>query len=79
MRKSKKYNKKTYFLPVQWSVCGTMVIEARSLSEAIQIAHNAPLPDAEEYLEESFVIDTDLIPFKNDNLTEEEKRVCQCL
>jgi hypothetical protein len=53
--------KNTYIIPVTWSVCADMHIEAESLTEAIKIADDAPLPDSPEYSDGSFEIITDLI------------------
>ncbi len=48
-------------IPVSWSVCGMMHIEADTLEDAIDIARasETPLPDKHDYLEDSILVDED--------------------
>jgi hypothetical protein len=64
--------KKLYRIPVEWAVTGTMLVEAESLSEALIEAEDAPLPEAQDYLEGTFQINRSFIPYVNKNLTEAE-------
>ena len=49
--------KKTYRISCEWSVFGTMLIEANSLKQAKQIAEDdAPLPTDPDYIDGSFRI-----------------------
>ena len=69
----KKKLLRSYNIPVVWQSWGLLVIEAESLDEAIAEA-GAPgtaLPATSEYIEGSFIVDTDGIPMHND-LSEEE-------
>jgi hypothetical protein len=65
-------NKKLYRIPVLWTVSGTMLVEAESLSEALLEAEDAPLPEASDYLEGTFEINRGFIPHVNENLTQAE-------
>lgn len=64
--------KKLYRIPVLWTVSGTMLVEAESLSEALLEAEDAPLPEAEDFIEGTFEINRSFIPYVNKNLTEAE-------
>lgn len=48
---------KTWVIPVEWTVCGRMEIDAKTLEEAIDIAclPETPLPDG-DYLMDSFIV-----------------------
>ena len=48
---------KTYKIPVVWQMYGYVEVEAESMSEAVNKAYDAPLPDNGEYLETSFEVD----------------------
>lgn len=49
--------KKTYLLPVSWSVSAWMKVEASSLKEAVEIAYNCgELPPGGEYVPDSFEV-----------------------
>ena len=53
---------KTWTIPVSWSMCGKIEIEADTLEEAIEIAETDDtigLPDG-DYLEESWQVDDDI-------------------
>ena len=52
---------KTYRVPVVWQMYGYVEVEADSVSEAIQAAMAAPLPDDGSYIEGSFEVDDSLI------------------
>lgn len=53
--------KKTFRIACDWSVYGTMEIEANSLEEAIKIAEdNEDLPTDTEYIDSSFQINEDM-------------------
>ena len=71
---------KTYKIPVTWSVCATMEVEANSLSEAITKAEDMSLDTSlltdPEYIDGSFEVNVDLIGYANDDLTKEEKEEC---
>lgn len=64
--------KKLYRIPVEWAVTGTLLVEAESLSEALVEAEDAPLPEAEDFIEGTFEINRQMIPYVNKNLTKEE-------
>lgn len=66
--------KKLYRIPVEWTVSGTMLVKAENLAEAIEEADNAPLPKASEYIEGSFLVNNQMIPYINKNLTAEEMK-----
>jgi hypothetical protein len=63
---------KTYKIPCTWQMYGYYHIEAENIKEALQKAEDADLPENGEYIESSFEIDNEIIPFYNE-LTEEEK------
>jgi hypothetical protein len=69
---------KTYSIPVYWSVAAKMEIEANNLEEALAIADEAPLPSDGDYIEGSFEINRQVIPFWN-KLTTEEKKICNVI
>lgn len=63
---------KKYTIPCVYQMYGFYYIEANSLKEALEKAEDAELPKDSNYVETSFEIDSDMIPFYNE-LTEEEK------
>lgn len=63
---------KTYKIPCTWQMYGYHHIEAENIKEALQKAEDSNLPENGEYIESSFEIDNEIIPFYNE-LTEEEK------
>jgi hypothetical protein len=67
--------KKLYRIPVEWAVTGTMLVEADSLAEALIEAEDAPLPQATDYIEGTFEINTQMIPYFNE-LSKEESAEC---
>lgn len=60
-------------IPVSWSVCGTMYIEADTLDDALDIAgySDTPLPDKFDYLEDSLLVDEDFARDLNEPNLEE--------
>lgn len=50
---------KLYKIPVSWTVIATMEIYAKSLDEALELAQHEKLPTDNDYLEDSFQIETD--------------------
>lgn len=56
---------KTYNIPVIWQCSAVIPIQADSLEEAIKLAHDAPLPTNGEYIDDSFEVDEEGIPFHN--------------
>jgi len=60
-------------IPVSWSVCGTMYIEADTLDDALDIAgySDTPLPDKYDYLEDSLLVDEDFARDLNEPNLEE--------
>jgi hypothetical protein len=64
--------KKLYRIPVEWAVTGTMLVEAESLAEALVEAEDAPLPRAEDFIEGTFEINHQMIPFCNKKLSAKE-------
>ena len=66
---------KTYTIPVVYTMCAKMKVQANSLEEALIEAENAPLPSDADYLEGSFEIDYPVIPYVNE-LSKEEKKTC---
>ena len=64
--------KKLYRIPVEWAVTGVMLVEAESLSQALVEAEDAPLPEAQEFIEGTFEINRSMIAYVNKNLTKEE-------
>jgi hypothetical protein len=63
---------KTYKIPVSWSVMANMRIEANSLKEALEIAEDASLPTDTEYMDGSFEINRETIPYVNRKLSEQD-------
>ncbi len=57
--------KKLYRIPVEWAVTGMMLIEADSLAQAIADADDAPLPEAKDYIDGSFNVNTEMVEFYN--------------
>lgn len=64
--------KKLYRIPVEWAVTGVMLVEAESLAEALVEAEDAPLPEAQNFIEGTFEINRHMIQYVNKNLTKEE-------
>jgi hypothetical protein len=64
--------KKLYRIPVEWAVTGIMLVEAESLSDALIEAEDAPLPEAQDYIDGTFEINRGMIQYVNENLTEAE-------
>jgi len=56
---------KTFKIPCHWRVYGFYEIEANNLEEALGKAEDANLPEGAEYIEGSFEIDEEMIPFHN--------------
>ena len=56
---------KTFRIACDWEVCGTMIIEANSLKEAIEIAENNddPLPTDDEYIDGSFKVNKEMTDY----------------
>lgn len=48
---------KTYKIPVVWQMHGYVEVEAESMSEAVNVAMDASLPDDGSYIEGSFEVD----------------------
>lgn len=65
--------KKLYRIPVEWAVTGVMLVEAESLAEALVEAEEAPLPEAQEFIEGTFEINTEMIQYFNRKLSNEDK------
>lgn len=65
---------KTFKIPCTWQMYGFYHIEAEDIKEALQKAEDANLPTDSSYIECSFEIDNEMIPFYN-KLTEEEKEL----
>ena len=63
---------KTYKIPCTWQMYGFYHIEAENIKEALEMAEDANLPTDADYLDGSFEINNEMIPFYN-KLTEEEK------
>ena len=63
---------KKFKIPCTWQMYGFYHIEAENLSEALQKAEDSNLPTDADYVDCSFEIDNELIPFYNE-LTEAEK------
>lgn len=55
-----------YVVPVYWTVCGTVEVEASSKAEAYSAAYDAPLPDNGEYVDGSFEVDEAFITDDDD-------------
>lgn len=64
--------KKLYRIPVEWAVTGVMLVEAESLAEALVEAEDAPLPEAQNFIEGTFEVNRHMIQYVNKNLTKEE-------
>lgn len=66
---------KLYRIPCTWTVSGTMLVKANNLEEAIfEAENNAPLPSNPDYIEGSFEVNNQVIPYLNKNLTEAEMK-----
>ena len=52
---------KTYKIPVVWQMHGYVEVEADSMSEAVNKAYDAPLPEDGSYIEGSFEVDESAI------------------
>ena len=65
---------KTYRIPCTWTISATVEIQANGLGEAIEIANESPLPTDTNYIEDTFEINNQIIPYLNKNLTEQEMR-----
>ena len=52
-----------FIIPVTWTVCATMTIEAESLDDAKLEAEDAPLPDNPSYVDGSFEVNDDEMIF----------------
>lgn len=68
---------KQWKIPCTWSVAGTAVVEADTLEEAIEIVQDPdfPLPEAEDYVTDSFGIPDDenfIRDFYNDGQEDDE-------
>lgn len=61
----------TYKIPCIWRMYGMYHIKANSLQEALQLADDAELPRDQDFLDGSFEIDKDMLPYYN-KLSEEE-------
>lgn len=59
----------TYKIPVYYQMYGYYDIEAESLKEAMEQADEQCLPPDADYVDGSFVIETELIPEVNDEGT----------
>ena len=59
---------KTYKSPVVRQMAGVCQIEAESLEEAIQKAQEGPLPNNRDYIEDSFEVDFEGIPYHNTDI-----------
>lgn len=72
----KKAKLKTYHIPVEYSMYGTVPIEAETLEDAVHQFMEKddvlPLPDNPEYIDGSFRISTDSSPYRNFDATIEE-------
>lgn len=67
--------KKTYTIPVSWTVTAEIKVKAANLEEAIKAVEFAPLPSDPDYLDGSFEVNTDVISVLNDEvLTKEERK-----
>lgn len=70
--------KKTYIIPCTWTVAGEMAIEAESLEDAIfEAENNAPLPTDTSYIEGSFEVNNQMIPWVNKDLNKDELDLCK--
>jgi hypothetical protein len=64
---------KEYEIKVYWECCGTVKVEAESLTEAINKAKDGPLPQDQDYVSDSFEIEIDQMVEKYDEDYVEEK------
>ena len=55
----------TYKIPCTWLMYGMYHIKANSLQEALQLADDAELPTDKDYLDGSFEINKDMLPYYN--------------
>jgi hypothetical protein len=55
----------TYKIPCTWQMYGYYHIEANSIKEALQKAEDSNLPTDADFVEGSFEIDNEMIPFYN--------------
>lgn len=71
-------NKKIFKLPVEWSVFGTIEIEAETLEDDLKIfcetENEIELPTERDYIEGSFKLSTDASPYINIEETAKEIR-----
>ena len=53
---------KTFKIPVSWSVCAEVDVEAETLGDAIEVAREGdlPLPLDWSYIDDSWAVDEDL-------------------
>ena len=57
---------KTYIIPCTWTMYGRMMVEAKTLKDATELAYNdEPLPGG-DYLEDSFEVDYEALHHYND-------------
>lgn len=63
----------TYKIPVIYQSWGIVEVEAADLESAIIQAENGGLPDNPSYIDGSFEIDHEGIPYHNRNLPADEK------
>jgi hypothetical protein len=67
-------SKRKFIIPIVWTLGANLEIEAESLDEAILMADSCDLPKDGEYINGSFEVNKDVIPFLNEKvLTAEEK------
>ena len=59
---------KTYRIPLLWQMFGYVDVEAESPEAAMEyaIGPDCPLPEG-YYVEDSVQVDTDILPFENDD------------
>ena len=57
-------------IPVCWEVSSEIEIEAASMEEAIQKAHDADLPVGSSYVDGSFEVDMDVAEYLNRDIEE---------
>ena len=63
----KKY---TFSIPVEWTVCANVDIEASSHEEAMELARDADLPEDGEYVDSSFEINIECSESQNCSVIE---------
>ena len=63
-----------YKIPVTWQAYGMLYIEANSLQDAVDAADESPLPKDSEYINDSFEVDIEGIPYNNPEVTAGEIR-----